>query len=184
MEISKEDLIKDCRFYIDKRNLDRLTHQKILNYKIQRKKVGMILRAVPNTSRIVTLAETRVYAYLTGTYEGEKEYDEYVKMCNAPFRNKESYDKLIDEMSKNPYDIKKCAVIVNQDDIICDGQHRCCYMLYKYGPNYKIDVVKFRYNEVRGFTSLIKYKCRVILAKLRATIICNRSTLIRGIRKL
>ena len=172
MSISKEDLIKDSRFYIDSRNLDRLTHRRILSYDVKRKKVGMILREVPDTTQIVTLNKTRVYAYLSGTNEGEKVYDEYVRLCNVPFRNREAYDKLIDEMSKNPYDITKGAIIVNQDDIIYDGQHRCCYLLYKYGPNYKVDVLKLSYEKSSERISGYLYRLKLLIAKSRALLFC------------
>ena len=172
MSVSKEELLKDSRFYIDSRNLDRLTHRRILRYDIKKKKVGMILREVPDSSQIVTLNKTSVYAYLSGTKEGEKDYDKYVKLCNVSFRNREAYDKLIDDMSKNPYDITKGAIVVNQDDIIYDGQHRCCYLLYNFGPNYKIDVLKLTYENSSVKISDYLYRLKLIIAKSRAFLLC------------
>lgn len=172
MCVSKEELLNDSRFFIDSRNLDRLTRRKILCYDIKRMKIGMILREVPDTAQIVTLNKTRVFAYLSGTKEGEKVYDEYVKLCNASFRNREAYDNLIDEMSKKPYDITKGSIVVNQDGIIYDGQHRCCFLLYKYGPNFKVDVLKLTYyNSSEGLSGGL-YKIKLLMAKLRAFMFC------------
>lgn len=169
--ITKEELINDKRFYVDERNIERLMQQPILRYDVKKKKIGTLLRTRANTNRIVTLDQTRVYAYLTGTPKGTKEYDEYVDICNVSFRNRAAYDSLIDEMENTPYDIKKGAIVINQDDLIYDGQHRSCYLMYKYGPNFKVDVLQIIYESDKGI-GLIILKSKILMAKLRAIVIC------------
>lgn len=169
--ITKEALINDKRFYVDERNIERLMQQPILRYEVKKKKIGTLLRTRANTNRIVTLDQTRVYAYLTGTSKGTKEYDEYVDICNVSFRNRAAYDSLIDEMEKTPYDIKKGAIVINQDDLIYDGQHRSCYLMYKYGPNFQVDVLQLIYESDRGIGLMIQ-KSKILMAKLRAFVIC------------
>ena len=46
------------------------------------------------------------------------------------------------------------AVVINQDNVLLDGQHRCCYMLYKYGGDYRIPCV--RIYEKSAFEQKIK----------------------------
>lgn len=169
--ITKEVLKKDERFFVDDRNIDRLTKEPILRYSVKQKKIGMLLRNRARTGKIVTLDKTRVYAYLTGTEKGEKEYDEYIDICNVKFRSKAAYNSLIDEMSHTPYDIKKGAIVINQDDLIYDGQHRSCYLLYKYGPNYKVEVLQLFYHTGRGVGRVI-LKLQLYIAKMRAFFLC------------
>lgn len=169
--ITKEILKKDERFFVDERNLDRLTKEPILKYSVKRIKIGMLLRNRARTGRIVTLNKTRVYAYLTGTETGEKEYDEYVNICNVNFRSKATYNSLIHDMDQTPYDITKGAIVINQDGLIYDGQHRSCYLLYKYGPNYKVDVLQLFYESHKGVKSAI-FKYKILTAKLRAILLC------------
>ena len=169
--ITKEELINDKRFFVFFRNIERLMLQPLLRYDVKKKRIGTLLRTRANTNRIVTLDQTRVYAYLTGTPKGTKEYDEYVDICNVSFRNREAYDCLIDEMDNNPYDIKKGAIVINQDDLIYDGQHRSCYLLYKYGPNYQVDVLQLFYEKSKGIGRLL-LKSKILMVKIRAILIC------------
>ncbi len=169
--ITKEELINDKRFYIDERNIERLMHRPILRYEVKRKKIGTLLRTRANTNKIVTLYQTRVYAYLKGTPKGVKEYDEYIDICNVSFRNRAAYDSLIVDMEKTPYDITKGAIVINQDDLIYDGQHRSCYLLHKFGPNYNVDVLQLFYESDKGMGHIIlKYK--IIVAKFKAVLNC------------
>ena len=140
-------------------------------FEVKKKKIGTLLRTRANKNRIVTLYQTRVYAYLTGTSKGVKEYDEYIDICNVSFRNRAAYDSLIAEMEKTPYDIKRGAIVINQDDLIYDGQHRSCFILYKYGPNFKVDVLQLFYEGDKGI-GLVILKSQILLAKLRAFMIC------------
>ena len=169
--ITKEELVNDKRFFIDERNIKRLMQQPILRYEVKRKKIGTLLRTRANTNRIVTLDQTRVYAFLKGTTKGEKEYEEYIDICNVDFRSKAAYNSLIDEMSRTPYDITKGAIVINQDDLIFDGQHRSCYLLYKYGPNYKVDVLQLVYETDKGIWYAIN-KIKVFIAKIKAFFFC------------
>ena len=169
--ITKEDLKKDERFFIDDRNLDRLTNAPILRYSIKQKRVGMLFRKRARTRQIVTLDKTRVYAYLTGTEKGEKEYDEYIDICNVNFRSKAAYNSLIDAMSHTPYDIRKGAIVINQDGLIYDGQHRSCYLLFKYGPNYKVEVLQLFY-QTNPSLGRVRLKLKIFITKIRAFFLC------------
>lgn len=147
----------DKRFYIDSRNMDRLTTKKIKKYKIEKIMIGKILRDLSYRKKgIVNLNDTFVYAYLNGDEKGLRKYQEYCQICNVNFRSKNEYDKLIKELSLNNYDILKGAICVDYNNLILEGQHRACIILKKYGPRYKIPVVKILYNEKMSLKGMIK----------------------------
>ena len=101
----------------------------------------------------------------------EKEYDEYIDICNVNSRSKDAYNSLIHDREQTPYDITKGAIVINQDDLIYDGQHRSCYLLYKYGPNYKVDVLQLFYKSHKG-VGLVILTFKILIAKLRAIFLC------------
>lgn len=170
--ITKEIIRNDGRFYIDDRNIERLMQTPIIRYDVKFKKVGMLLRTRANSNRVVNLDQTRVYAYLTGTQEGKKEYDEYIRICNVPFRNRDVYNDLIEEMSRNPYDIKRGAIVIDQNGFIYDGQHRSCYLLYKYGPNYRVEVLQLTYKRKENWMSRFIFCFILLPAEFRAMWLC------------
>ena len=108
--------------------------------------------------------DTKVYKYLTGTSDGIAAYQEYIDICDVPFRSFDCYNQLIKEVNENGgYDIKKGAIVVDQNYFIIDGQHRSCLLLYKYGAKYKVKVVQIFYTKYRF--SVIR-KMRILKAKL------------------
>ena len=147
MNISVNDLKDDCRFYIDDRNINRLLRDKVYKYRVIEIPVGGILRKQEVTGRIISLYDTKVYQYLKDTPEGRKAYQEYVDLCNVSFRSFDNYDKLRTEIKNCGYDIMKGAIVIDQDCLILDGQHRSCLLLKKYGPQFKVKVVQLFYNK-------------------------------------
>ena len=136
----KEKIARDKRFFIDSFNLNRITQNRVfLDYKVTRIRVGDILRY---RKGVVSLYDTDVFKYLRGGAENRLAYDKYCKEIGMSRRSPDSFDQLIKMFKESPYDMKKGAIFVNQDNVIMEGQHRCCIMLFLYGPKYEIDVVK------------------------------------------
>lgn len=84
----------------------------------------------------------------------EEEFIKYVKKnCIR------DYKKTIAILDKNGYDYKN-PIIIDQNNNILDGQHRACYLLYKYGENHKIKVLKLHINnqDLNKLTPLSKLK--------------------------
>lgn len=53
------------------------------------------------------------------------------------------FDKLIENFNSG-YDNLHLPV-VNKNNILMDGQHRCCLLLHKYGGDYEIETIKIVY---------------------------------------
>lgn len=162
-----EDLHNDTRFYIDERNVQRLLAngggQKYTTIFVG---VGSIMRSLDG--KITSLYCTDVYAYLQGTEEGKKKYEDYCKLCNVSFRTEQNYADLITEIDKTEYDIKKGAIVIDENNFILDGQHRACILLKKYGPFYKVEVVKMYFRTYYSW----KFKCKLFYYKCTATSRC------------
>lgn len=91
----------------------------------------------------IKLKDCLPYKYLvTGD---SKVYDKYCKLnkkhYNLDIMSKERFDTLIRSLEETSFDKRK-VIVVNQDNILLDGQHRCCYMLYKYGEEYKVPALR------------------------------------------
>ena len=172
--ITREELIKDKRFYIDDRNINRLLNDhSVKEYRVKYIKVGMILRKISNCNSIVPLCQTYVYKYLEGGEEGKKAYEEFRKICNySPLRSEEIYNKLIKQIDDSDYDLKKGAIVVDQYNLILDGMHRSSILLRKYGANHRIQVVQF-YNAYTIRPVFLLTRIKTIIANIKAWIYCQ-----------
>ena len=75
--------------------------------------------------------------------------EEYINYCNDDDNlidnhnhSLQTFNNIMRELEKSSYSIKKGAIVINQYNCIMDGVHRCSYLLARYGPDYKIEVVK------------------------------------------
>lgn len=91
----------------------------------------------------IPLEETMPYQYLVT--RDPAIYEEYCRQneeyYNLSIMSLERFEELIDSMEKNGFN-EKDVIVVNQDNLLMDGQHRCCYMLYKYGGDYEIPALR------------------------------------------
>lgn len=171
-----DDLKNDNRFYIDDATLCRLwANGGGDKYKVVFARVGMIMRSFED--KIITLYDMDAFSYLQGTTDGVKRYHDYCLKHQPynPNRNEDEFDKLIDKMKSFEYDIKRGAIIVNEENFILDGQHRCCIILNRHGPFYKIPVVKC-YSSGRHS---VKHKVKIGFYKLKTLLRCIKESLIR-----
>ncbi len=91
---------------------------------------------------ILNLKECQPYKYLNG------EVQQYQNYCTEnqkfeEFMSEERFKKLLDNINKNKFD-KKYMPILTEDNIIMDGQHRACILLYKYGEDYEIQCLRLK----------------------------------------
>jgi len=133
-------LLDDSRFVIDNNCFYRLfENRQIEKYEVVDIKINDIYR-IWNDKKI-KLKDCAPYKYLLGYRE------EYYKYCmihensDLPLMSKERYDNLIDSIEKNGFD-DKYIIIVNQDNVIQDGQHRACYYAYKNGLDSTVRVLR------------------------------------------
>ena len=55
--------------------------------------------------------------------------------------SQERFDDLIKSIDKEGFRNEN-VIVVNEDNILMDGQHRCCYMMYKFGEDCKVPVLR------------------------------------------
>ncbi|MBR1946203.1 MAG: hypothetical protein IJ846_07935 [Alphaproteobacteria bacterium] len=54
------------------------------------------------------------------------------------------FNKLEASINENGYDLSKSIIALNRNNVVIDGQRRACILLYKYGGDYEITVVRER----------------------------------------
>lgn len=48
-------------------------------------------------------------------------------------------------------------IITDFDGVVKDGQHRSCYLLYKYGEDYEVPVLKLELGRRNWFNKVMRY---------------------------
>ncbi len=158
--LDNKSILNDKRFYIDERNYERvLSGSAIYHYKFKSLKLKKLKLNYGGQKRILT--KVSAYEYLLGNTDAYEEYCT-VDCNNAMFRSKEEYDRLINSFDNYNYDPRRGIVIIDQHNYICDGQHRCCIMLNRYGGDYKIQVLKVYFYEQRFVNKLLRKVRKII----------------------
>lgn len=134
-----ERLHRDNRFSINDDFFYRvLEGKRLLKYKIVKIKLKNIYRN--KDGKKYRLEDCEPYKYLLG------EKDQYRDYCvsnleKTGFRMSEDrFNELTTSLEKG-FD-KKQIIVIGPDNHIYDGQHRACFLLYKYGPEYEIEALK------------------------------------------
>ena len=132
-------LLDDKRIIFDSEFFYRLETRKITNYYIQYIPLKDINRRW--YEKIIKLNECAPYKYLKGQRNTYINYcKENKKLFNIDMSLKR-YNELINNIETNGFNPKNMPVINAKNNVIMDGQHRCCYLLNKYGPDYKVQAV-------------------------------------------
>lgn len=110
---------------------------------------------------IYKLKDCSPYKYLEGNKKRYQQYCDYHQKNSIANMSINRYEKLIHSINENGYDERFIICLNGNNNVIVDGQHRACYLLYKYGDNFKINVLKLYYisydlNTVRPFCKKIK----------------------------
>ncbi len=141
---SSMKLLSDKRFTIDNDFFYKaLEGRDIHKYEIVKIRLGDIQRSWID-GKIYNLTDVSPYTYLTDKINGAKIYQKY---CDI------NYEQSGFEMSINRYNtlIKSIETsgfkehsmpVIDKNNIIMDGQHRCCILLHKYGPDHVIKALK------------------------------------------
>ena len=157
-KIMTEDELQNSKdFFVDAYNARHLAKLQITGYKITSIKVKNIIRYYDD--EVSTLYNTDVYRYLSTDQKYDEAYNVYIRKYPAgdhPGRSLADFKKLIKSLDEQGYDIHKGAIFINEYGMILEGQHRCCYYLYNYGPEYELKVVKlyrkFKWKRFIGFS--------------------------------
>lgn len=130
-------LLEDKRFVLNYEFFYRsLETKKIVNYYIQKISLQEINRNWKGKN--IKLNQCAAYKYLQGKTNTYKNYcKENKKLFNIEM-SINRYDNLIKNIENKGFDSKTMPVINPKNNVIMDGQHRCCYLLNKYGPEHKV----------------------------------------------
>jgi len=134
--------------------------------------VGSITRQLSQNGDLVPLSDTLPYKYIES--RDPAIYDEYVKynekVWGSNLMSRSRVDALIKSLEENGDTHQKNIVVCGSQNIIWDGQHRCCWLLYKNGPQFKVDVLRlYLYCSIR---SRIRRKIKMIL-RYCSSKVCN-----------
>lgn len=135
-------LLDDPRFILDDEFSYRVLENRsvmLTGYDVCRIRLGDI-RRMRHDGSICRLEECEPYLYLKGDVRA---YDEYCQAnrCRSGFvMSRERFDKLL--LSMSDYDPRRMPVVRGEHNIILDGQHRCCVLLNRFGPDHEIEAVK------------------------------------------
>lgn len=130
-------LLDDPRFVLDYDFFYKILElRKIKKYSIEYIKLGDIRRYWEG--KLYSLTETSPYKYLKTN--DDKLYKKYctINSKNSLFdMSKKRFSILLKSLNSG-YQERMMPVLEQKNLAIMDGQHRCCYLLNKYGPNHKI----------------------------------------------
>ncbi len=139
--------IHDKTFILDKTWVDEFIKPRaIYSYFKEKIKVGDLFCMYYTPSKIWErrpISESNCLTFLNGN---KKAYEKYNKFKNDTYakdsiHSNERFSSLINQLNKKHYN-PKYVIVVNGHNTIMDGQHRACWLLNKYGPDYEIQVIK------------------------------------------
>ena len=137
----EEALLADNRFVLEDEFVYRgIESKKIKRYAIEEMRLGDIKRHWFD-GKIYKLTECAPYRYLQGDFDGYSEYCAYHQEHNLPAMSLERFNTLISSIEEKGFD-DRYIIVVNEENVIMDGQHRSCVLLNKYGEDHMIKVLK------------------------------------------
>ena len=135
-------MLEDPRFTLDNEFFYHALETNIVTgYEVIRMKLKDIRRRKLDGT-VCTLDECEPFHYLNGDVPGYQQYCRENRNVSGYEMSPERFDAPRESMERS-YDPKSMPVVQGPDFIIRDGQHRCCVLLHKYGPEHEIDVVHF-----------------------------------------
>lgn len=114
---------------------------------ISKKRVKVSELRLKNDKGLYPLYESPVYKYLVDREKNGK--------------TDELYENLIQNIEKKGFNPKSYIICKWKNNVIKDGRHRSVYLLWKYGPDYELDIV-----HVHVRTELLRFKLCPWLKKL------------------
>ena len=137
-------ILNDPRVHVeDEFAFDCIEPCLIKEWKFVNIKVGKIRRRLyPNKQIIVPLYETLPYKYIVT--KDPLLYNDYCVYNQQIYKNyhmsQERFDNLIYSLEIKG-DTNENNIVITESNIILDGQHRCCWLLYSKGPNHIINAL-------------------------------------------
>ena len=138
--VSALRLLEDNRFSIDYDYFyKKLEMNPVFSYEIKQMRLGDIFRYWDG--KYYPLRECSPYAYIHGDVDRYEKYTQINYALSSFQMSRERYDELINSLELNGFDNRRLPIVCSLDNTIWDGQHRCCWLLSKYGEDYIIPVL-------------------------------------------
>ena len=136
-------MLKDQQVHVDDQfAFDRIEPSLIKDWDFRNITIGEIRRELIPHSIYIPISETLPYKYIIT--RDETLYQEYCEYNKKTWGNdqmsKHRFDALIERM-EHEGNTNENNIVVFGDNIIWDGQHRCCWLLSKYGEEHIINVL-------------------------------------------
>lgn len=133
-------LLKDPRFEFDDDYVYRsMEFARFSDYEVAEVRLGDI-RRVWFDLRSYRLDECSPYKYLNGDVEAYERYCSENSRRSRFQMSRERFDALCASMTE--FDGRHLPLVFGPNNIILDGQHRCCILLKRFGPDHRIPVIR------------------------------------------
>ena len=114
---------------------------KNVTYKLRKLALKDLRYKFDGNTDAIKLEQCVPYRYMMGDKECYKEYQRLHEEHGFAAMTTDRFDKLIESLDNGGYD-PKSIILVNEYNVIKDGQHRACYLAYKYGLDHVVDVLQ------------------------------------------
>jgi len=98
-----------------------------------------VLSAITNSYERIN--ETAPFKYLMGDQAAYRAYSDFHIKNGLPIMTSDKFDSLIESIEKNGYDDKR-IILVQDDNLIYDGQHRATVLAFLKGLDFRISVLE------------------------------------------
>ncbi len=140
LESSPLRLLDDSRFIIDDEFFYRVLETRhVKGYEVVRIRLGDIHRK-RNDGSLCALEACEPFLFLRGDAFAYESYCQDNRQTTGFAMSPERFESLRREM--RTYDPRRMPVVRGKDNVLMDGQHRCCILLDQYGPDHEIDVLR------------------------------------------
>lgn len=136
-------MLKDARVHVDDQfAFDCIEPSLIKDWKYKDISLGEIRREYRRHGELIPLSESLPYKYIVT--RDKSIYQEYCEYNKRIWKNdqmsQQRFDELIDSLEREE-NINDNDIVLVDENIIWDGQHRCCWLLSKYGEEHVINVL-------------------------------------------
>lgn len=124
-------------------------YEHIKKISIEEMRIGDLLTVgesdvVPSVRVIIPISKCRLYKALCGDYA---EIDRFDEVNDYGVSNRSRLERVMKHIKDNGYPFDNKYILVNQYNQIYDGDHRAACLLYMYGPDAKIPVIRIYFDD-------------------------------------
>lgn len=106
-------------------------------------RLGDLRYRMGKEGEVIPLSECAPYRYLQGDREAYEAYCRIHEETGRPLMSPDRYEALIRSMDGQGYD-EEHIIMVDENNILKDGQHRACLLAHRYGQDREIQVLEVK----------------------------------------